>query len=91
MRFSRQECWSGLPFPAPGDLPYPGIEPGSPALQADALLSEPPGKPYYCIYDMYNLRIRDVEHIPTENTIWLTERIHLKDGKNPSTVFWEGN
>ena len=43
--FSRQECWSGLPFPSPGDLPNPGIEPGSPALQADALLSEPPGKP----------------------------------------------
>ena len=45
MGFSRQECWSGLPFPSPGDLPDPGIEPGSPALQADALLSEPPGKP----------------------------------------------
>ena len=45
MRFSRQECWSGLPFPSPGDPPDPGIEPGSPALQADALLSEPPGKP----------------------------------------------
>ena len=41
MGFSRQECWSGLPFPSPGDLPDPGIEPGSPALQADALLSEP--------------------------------------------------
>ena len=42
--FSRQEYWSGLPFPSPGDLPKPGIEPGSPALQTDALLSEPPGK-----------------------------------------------
>ena len=42
MGFSRQECWSGLPFPSPGDLPDPGIEPGSPALQADALPSEPP-------------------------------------------------
>ena len=41
MGFSRQECWSGLPFPSPGDLPDPGIEPGSPALQADALPSEP--------------------------------------------------
>ena len=38
--FSRQEYWSGLPFPSPGDLPNPGIEPGSPALQADALTSE---------------------------------------------------
>ena len=46
MEFSRQGCWSGLPYPSPGDLPDPGIEPGSPALQADSLLSEPPGKPY---------------------------------------------
>ena len=44
MEFSRQEYWSGLPFPSPGHLPDSGIEPGSPALQADALLSEPPGK-----------------------------------------------
>ena len=41
--FSRQEYWSGLPFPSPGDLPKPGIKPGCPALQADALLSEPLG------------------------------------------------
>ena len=40
MGFSRQECWSGLPLPSPGDLPDPGIEPWSPALQADALPSE---------------------------------------------------
>ena len=46
MGFPRQEYWSGLPFPFPGDLPNPGIEPGSPALQADALTSEPPGKPH---------------------------------------------
>ena len=45
MEFSRQEYWSGLPFPSPGNLANPGIELGSPALQADALLSEPPGKP----------------------------------------------
>ena len=44
MGFSRQEYWSGLPFPSPGDLPNPGIEPRSPTLQADALISEPPGK-----------------------------------------------
>ena len=44
MGFSRQEYWSGVPFPSPGDLPDPGIKPGSPALQADSLLSEPPGK-----------------------------------------------
>ena len=45
MEFSRQEYWSGQPFPSPGDLPDPRIEPGSPALQADSLPSEPPGKP----------------------------------------------
>ena len=51
MGFSRQEYWSGLPFPPPGHLPDPGIEPRSPALQADTLLSESPGKPF-------------IEHIP---------------------------
>ena len=50
MGFSRQEYWSGLPFPSPGDLPpedlpNSGIEPGSPTLQVDALPSKPPGKP----------------------------------------------
>ena len=48
MGFSRQESWSGLPFPSPGDLPDPGIEP--PALQADTLPSKPPGKPQYVEY-----------------------------------------
>ena len=43
--FSRQEHWSGLPFPPPGDLPDPAIKPGSPGLQADSLPSEPPRKP----------------------------------------------
>ena len=43
MELSRQEYWSGLPFPPPGDLPDPGIEPGPPALQADSLPSEPEG------------------------------------------------
>ena len=49
MGFSRQEYWSGLTFPSPGDLPDPGIEPSSPTLQADSLLSEPPGNPSICI------------------------------------------
>ena len=44
--FSRQEYWSGLPFPSPGDLPDPGIKLRPPTLQADSLPSEPPGKPY---------------------------------------------
>ena len=45
MGFSRQAYWSGLPFPSPGDLPDPGIELGSPELQADSLPTELPGKP----------------------------------------------
>ena len=45
MEFSRQEYWNGLPYPSPGDLPDPGIEPESPVLQADSLPSEPPVKP----------------------------------------------
>ena len=45
MGFSRQEYWSGLPFPPPGDLPDPGTEPRSPVLQADTLTSEPPISP----------------------------------------------
>ena len=52
MGFSRQECWSGLPFHSPGDLPHPRIEPGSPTVRAEALPSEPLGKPtmeYYSV------------------------------------------
>ena len=49
MGFSRQGYWSGLPFPSPGELPDPGIEPRSPALRAGALPSEPPGKPHYLL------------------------------------------
>ena len=50
MEFSRPECWSGLPFPSPADLPNPGIEPRSPAeeLQADSLSAEPQGKHAEC-------------------------------------------
>ena len=45
MEFSREEYWTGLPCPPPGNLPIPGIEPRSPTLQMDSLLSEPLGKP----------------------------------------------
>ena len=47
MGFSRQEHWSGLPCPSPGDLPYPGIKRRPPKLQADSLLFEPPGKTHH--------------------------------------------
>ena len=53
MEFSRQEYWSGLPFPSPGDLLDPGIEPWSLALQADALPSEPPGNPTIILLYIY--------------------------------------
>ena len=50
MGFSKQEYWSGLPFTSPGDLPDPGIKPGSLVLQADSLPSEPPGKPMLWVF-----------------------------------------
>ena len=56
MKFSRQEYWSGLPFPSPGDLPGPGMEPGSPAGQAEALPSELLGQPHDGICTTYNVR-----------------------------------
>ena len=57
------QYWNGLPFPSAGDLPNPGIEPGSPALQASSLLSEPPGKPCL-VHDMF------------KSYIWCDLRIH---------------
>ena len=57
MGFSSQQYWSGLSFPSPGDLPDPGIEPRSPDLQADALTSEPPGKPINSLVYMLNNKI----------------------------------
>ena len=50
MEFSRPEYWSGQPFPSPEDLLNPGIETRSPALQADSLPAEPPGKPSVCVW-----------------------------------------
>ena len=52
MEFSRQDYWSGWPFLSPGDLPYPGIKPRYPTLQADSLLSEPQGIPH-ALYNIY--------------------------------------
>ena len=54
MEFSRQEYWSRLPFPPPGDLPHPGIELASPALAGRFLTIEPPGKPLICMYSYMN-------------------------------------
>ena len=68
MGFSQQEHWSGLPFPYPGDLPNPGIEPGSPALQADSLLSDPLGKTFF----------RWVPHTGDSNAVLLWKDNFLK-------------
>ena len=83
MGFSRQEYWSGLPFP--GDLPNPGIEPGSPTLQADTLTSEPPGKP---IYKMC-LSNRAWSHICTSLQGRLESIVSLQGGHLPAKSYFE--
>ena len=67
--FSRQESWSGLLFPSPGDLPDPGIKPGSSALQADSLPIELPGKPLLII----NWEIIDIHYI----SFWCTQTFSI--------------
>ena len=69
MGFSRQEYWSGLPFPSPRDLPNPEIEPRSPALQADSLPIELQGKPYIYMYMYINIHIYIYIYIYI-NCIW---------------------
>ena len=78
MRFSREEYWSGLPFPSPGDLPNQWIELGSATLQADYLQSEPPGKPIILV-------ISDNKHITLYISIKYaggTEQLCCVIGKN---------
>ena len=70
MGFSRREYQSGLPFPSPGDLPNPGVEPESPALRADALQSEPPGKSGKVMSLLFNMLSRLV-------IVFLLRRKHL--------------
>ena len=84
MGFPRQEYWSGLPFPSPGDLPDPGIEPRSPALQADTLPSEPRGKPQKAEVGMKscpeNLRSSDAPSQPCGG------RTHCGDARDASSA-----
>ena len=69
--FSRQEYWSGLPFPSLGDLPDPGIEPRSPALQADSFSSEPSGKHYVKTYFDHDWNGRDsILQVPRAISNW---------------------
>ena len=67
----QQECWSGLPFPSPGDLPNPGIKPWSPALQADSLPTELCGKPIVLVYTN--------EFLPVPENFWITD---ITNGEN---------
>ena len=76
MEFSRQEHWRGLPFPSPGDLPDPGIEPGSPALKADSFLAEPPRKPKFLLVMVNNL----FYHIPVT---WQVVKIRFQEILHP--------
>ena len=75
MGFSRQEYWSGLPFPSPGDLPDPGIEHRSPAFQADALTSEPSGKPYLSEYALIYFRLTHFKFILPEDRFLTTKYV----------------
>ena len=69
MGFSRQEYWSGLPFPSPGDLPNPEIEPGSSTLQADSLPSEPPGKLQRIHLPMQEVREMQISSLGQEDPL----------------------
>ena len=72
MGFSRQEYWSGLPFPSPGNLPNPGTEPRSPALQVDSLPSEPPGKPQESVHCRDQARRTRQLKLKKPNSPWLS-------------------
>ena len=86
MGFSRQEYWSGLPFPSPGDIPNPGIEPGSPTLQADSLLLSPqgsPGEALNFILFIYTIRITrlDLQVYWEDNKQCMTQLLILFDSE----------
>ena len=69
MGFSRQEYWSGLPFPSPGDLPDPGIEPRSPALEEDSLPTELLGQPHCTISEVKVPQLRPTLGNPMDYTV----------------------
>ena len=97
MGFSRQEYWSGLPFPSPGDLPDPGIEHRSPTLQADVLPSKPPGKPKRSLKEQrFNYHVCRATDICTVNDrVGWKEYIssfnilgHQQDGREAFCQLW---
>ena len=94
MEFSRQEYWSGLPFPSPGDLPDPGIEPGSPALRADALPSEPP----FCIWEdakvwahwnhSFDMPLSSLGPVSCVSTSWVSPGLMIGSGCSLMAARW---
>ena len=97
MGFSRQEYRSGLPFPSPGDLPDPGMEPRSPALWADALPSEPPGKPkvisnklasYFISTVFFIQRWQNFEVLENHYFIWGTVTLNLCNWRPLTFLFF---
>ena len=95
MEFSRQEYWSGLPFLSPGDLPNPGIEPRSPALQADALPSESPEKPNLDgILKSRNITLPTKIHLikamvfPVVMHVWMWKLDHKESWAPKNWCFW---
>ena len=78
MGFSKQGSWSGMPFPSPGDLPNPGIELGSPALKADSLPTEPPGKPLTTVWGQKNTFHASRNKKKAEIVILISEKIDFQ-------------
>ena len=85
--FSRQEYWSGLPCPPPGDCPHPGIKPRSPALQADSLPSEPAGKPKHVCSNRLRLPQLYFEETLLWKTPWCSPYF-FKKYTFPSNELW---
>ena len=79
MGLSRQEYWSGLQFPSPWYLPNPGIEPRSPELQADALTSEPPGKPSLSFTFTVDVLINEPEYVDIPHSQFLILNLFILD------------
>ena len=84
---SRQEYWSGLPFPSLGDLPDPGIEPRSPALQADALPSEPPGN---CDLRTWLSKCQSLSHVRLFVTPWTAAHQAPQSMRFSRQGYWSG-
>ena len=84
LELSRQEYWSGLPFPSPGDLPNPRTGPGSPPLQADSLLSEPPGMPGEGKSQGHDEETSECEDWSRQRGDW-AERLFARQKKTAST------